>query len=97
MAIFVFAEPLIVILAGREYLEATLPMRVLIWITVLSFLSFQFRFLFAAMGRSRAYVHLVILILVLETGIEAALIPWWGYLGACAGSMSESSFSQWRA
>ncbi len=87
VAIFVFAEPLIVILAGREYLEATLPMRVLIWITVLSFLSFQFRFLFAAMGRSRAYVHLVILILVLEAGIEAALIPWWGYLGACAGSM----------
>jgi O-antigen/teichoic acid export membrane protein len=87
VTICVCARPLILLLAGPEYLEAVVPMRLLIWITSLSFLSYQFRFLFTALGRRRLYSQLVVAILVLEAALEALLIPRWGYFGACAGSM----------
>ena len=86
--IFVLAEPLIEILAGKEYLEAAVPMRILIWVSSLSFLSVQFRFLFTALGRERTYVRLVAVVFVLQLVVEAVLIPYWGYLGACLGCVS---------
>jgi O-antigen/teichoic acid export membrane protein len=81
------AEPLIRLLAGPDYLEAVAPLRVLIWITVLSFLSTQFRFLFAAAGRQQTFARLAGVVLVLEAGLEAVLIPRWSYYGACIGSL----------
>jgi O-antigen/teichoic acid export membrane protein len=81
------AKPLICLLAGDEYLESALPMRLLIWISALSFLSIQFRFLFTAIGRQRLFARLVLAIFLLEAVIEWALIPRWGYMGACAGSL----------
>ena len=88
VAIFVLAEPVVVLLAGRQYLEAAQPMRILIWITSLLFVSVPYRFLFAALGRPRLYLGLVILVLGLAAGIEAALIPSWGYFGAALGSLT---------
>jgi O-antigen/teichoic acid export membrane protein len=87
VAICLTAKPLILLLAGGEYLGAVGPMRALIWIAVLSFLSMQFRFLFAAAGRQRLYAWLVVLVFGVEVVVESALIPWWGYWGACAGSL----------
>jgi O-antigen/teichoic acid export membrane protein len=87
IGICVCAEPVIVLMAGAEYLEAVLPMRLLIWITCLSFLSFQFRYLFTALGQARLYIRLVVPVLLLEAAIEAVLIPWYGQYGACAGSL----------
>jgi O-antigen/teichoic acid export membrane protein len=87
IAICLSAEPLILLLAGPEYLPAVLPMRALIWIAVLSFLSMQFRFLFTAIGRQRLYAWLVVLVFMVEAIVETVLIPWWGYWGACAGTM----------
>lgn len=81
------AEPLILILAGRDYLEAAVPMRVLIWIAILSFLSFPFRFLFTAVGKQKLFAWLVVGVFLLEAVIELSLIPAFGYLGACTGSV----------
>jgi O-antigen/teichoic acid export membrane protein len=88
VAICFCAEPLITLLAGREYQAAVVPMRLLIWITSLSFLSAQFRFLFAAVGKQRLFAWLVILVFTVEAAVELLLIPHWGYFGACAGSVS---------
>jgi stage V sporulation protein B len=87
VAIFVCAEPLVIVLAGPDYLEAVVPLRILIWITSLSFLSFQFAFLLTAVHQQRSYAWLVGLVFVLEAAVELALIPWWSYLGACIGSI----------
>jgi O-antigen/teichoic acid export membrane protein len=87
VAICICAEPVILLLAGPSYLEAVLPMRILIWIATLSFISFQFRFLFTAVGRQRPYAWLVVLVFAIEAAIEVVLIPHWSYLGACTGSM----------
>lgn len=81
------AEPIIVILAGPEFLEAAMPMRVLIWISVLSFLSFPFRFLFTAVGKQALFARLVAAIFLVEAVIETLLIPRFGYMGACTGSV----------
>jgi stage V sporulation protein B len=88
------AEPLVRILGGDDYLEAAVPMRMLIWITVLSFVSIQFRFLFTAMGRQRLFARLVVLVFLIEAVLQLLLIPHWGYFGACAGSLvGEAAFT----
>src|SRR5438105_1753480 len=87
VAIFACAEPLITLLAGPDYVDAVLPLRILIWISTLSFLSMQFRFVFTAVGRQKLFARLAVAVFGLEAAIELALIPWWGYFGACAGSL----------
>jgi O-antigen/teichoic acid export membrane protein len=82
------AEPVIVLLAGRPYLEAALPLRLVVGKAVLALLSTQFAFLFTALGRQRVYVRLVLAVLVLEAGLGALLIPAWGYVGAAAGCVA---------
>ena len=83
----VCAEPVVLLLAGRDYLEASQPLRVVIWISCLSFLSFPFRFLFTASGTPRLYAWLVLAVLTTQTVLGIALIPWWGYWGAWRGSL----------
>jgi O-antigen/teichoic acid export membrane protein len=92
VVISAFAEPIVIALAGPGYRESAIPLRVLIWITSLSFLSFQFRFLFAALGKSQIYLRLIALVFLMEAVVEAALIPSLGYLGACLGSLLGEMF-----
>ena len=87
VAVCLCAEPIVRLLAGDDFLAAALPMRVLIWVAVLSFLSRQLRFLFMALGKQRLFARLVIAVFLLEVAIELVLIPRWGYLGACAGTV----------
>jgi O-antigen/teichoic acid export membrane protein len=88
VAIFVCAEPLVALLAGPQYLEAVYPMRILIWVTALSFLSLQLRFVFTAMGLQHVFARLVFLVFAIEAVLELLLIPRWGYYGACAGTLA---------
>jgi len=88
ICICVYAEPLITIPAGDEYLPAANLLRVLIWIACLTFLSAQFRFLFAALSNQRIYTKMVLAVFAIELVLEAALIPLFGYYGACAGSLT---------
>lgn len=83
--IIVFAEPIVQILAGSEFIEAAAPMRVLIAILVLSYPSTQFRFALTAVGKQRLFTRLVIGGFLFELAVEAALIPRFGYMGACTG------------
>jgi O-antigen/teichoic acid export membrane protein len=88
VGIVVCAAPLITLLAGASYLEATLPMQLLIAKVPLAFVSAHFRFLFTALGRQGVFAALVGGVFALETAVQVALIPHWGYLGACAGSLA---------
>jgi O-antigen/teichoic acid export membrane protein len=86
--IFLFAEPIVRLIAGADYLEAAVPLRVLIWVAVLSFLTMHFRFVMTAIGRQRAYAWLVGGVFAFEAAVELVLIPRLGYLGACAGTLA---------
>jgi O-antigen/teichoic acid export membrane protein len=85
--ICLYAGPLVALLAGPDFGEATLPMQLLIWITALSFLSYPFRYLLTALGRSRTYVRLALLQLLVVAGTQVLLLPSLSYYGACAGSL----------
>jgi O-antigen/teichoic acid export membrane protein len=87
VAICVLAEPLIIFLAGADYLAAAAPMRILIWIATLSFLSVQFRFIFTATGRQGVFAVLMTIVFLIELVVELALIPHWSYFGAATGSL----------
>jgi O-antigen/teichoic acid export membrane protein len=87
IAVCAVAEPLVVLPAGREYAEAATPLRMLIWIVNLSFISTQFRFLFTAIDEQRVFTRLVVPILALKILVELALIPLLGYYGACLGAL----------
>jgi O-antigen/teichoic acid export membrane protein len=86
--ICICAEPLIALLVGREYLDAAVLMRILIWKTALSFLTVQFRFLFAAVSQQRIYARVVLGVLVFEALVELSMICWLGSLGACIGCLA---------
>jgi O-antigen/teichoic acid export membrane protein len=87
VAICVCAEVVVTTLAGPDYLESAQPLRILIWIACLSFLSFPLGLLFAALSQQRLYARLVLGVFLLELILELALIPIWGYYGACTGSI----------
>jgi O-antigen/teichoic acid export membrane protein len=94
LCVSAYAGPVVALLAGPEFAAAAVPMRILAWIVSLSFLSFQFRFVLAALGKAQAYVRLAVAVLLLEVCLELALIPRWGYLGACAGlAVGEVTFA----
>ena len=67
IAVCAVAEPLVVLPAGTEFAEAATPLRLLIWIVNLSFISTQFRFLFTAIDQQRMFTRLVVPILVLKS------------------------------
>jgi len=87
LSIFFMAAPLIMTLGGEEYADSILMLRLLIWITCLSFLSMQFRFVMTAIGKQRVFARLVFAVFAIEVGVETMLIPYWGGFGACAGSL----------
>jgi O-antigen/teichoic acid export membrane protein len=87
VAIGIAADPLVSALAGPAYRDAVLPMQISSWIVPCLFVSVQFRFLFAALGQSRLYIRLVVAALVLQGALVAAMIPAWGYTGACVGAL----------
>ena len=87
IVIFASAERFVLLVAGPQYVESAIPLRLVIWITVLSFFTMHFRFVLAALGRSATYAWLVTGTLALEAIVELALIPRWGYMGAAAGSL----------
>ncbi len=85
VGVFVYAEPLVVLLGGREFLVAAVPMRILIWCTTLSYLTIPFRFLFTALGKQQVFARLMVLLFVVEVVVETSAIPRFSYFGACAG------------
>jgi O-antigen/teichoic acid export membrane protein len=85
VTIAALAEPIIRVVAGPAFLDAVAPMRVLAFVLVLSYPSTQFRFALTACGRQKLFTWLALAGLVFETAVEAALIPRFGYMGACTG------------
>jgi O-antigen/teichoic acid export membrane protein len=88
------SEAVVLLLGGEDFREAAQPLSMIIWIVCLSYVSFQYRFLFTAMNRSRMYVSLVGAVLVIQAVIDLLLIPHFSYFGACAGSLvAETTFT----
>lgn len=85
ITVFVLSEPLVLFLAGPEFADAVLPMRVLAAVLLFSYPSTKFRFILTAIGRQRLFAAIVLTGLLFEAALEASLIPFFGYMGACTG------------
>lgn len=81
------AEVIVTFLAGEGFLEATLPMRILVWSTSFYFMTLPFRYVFTALGKQRTYTRLVLVVFVVEAGLETALVPRWSYYGTSVGTL----------
>jgi O-antigen/teichoic acid export membrane protein len=85
LALCFLAEPVVAIIAGRDYLAAAVPMRIVAWNALLLSLSASLRFLLVAVGAPRLYGLSAAVALFIEIVALLALIPQFGYFGACAG------------
>jgi PST family polysaccharide transporter len=79
------ATPLILATAGEQFAAAARPLQLLIWSTVLIFISAQLRFAFMALDEEQSYWRMIGYSLIVKVGLELALIWAWGLYGACAG------------
>jgi O-antigen/teichoic acid export membrane protein len=86
-ALYWFAEPIVVIIAGRDYLAAAVPMRIVAGNAILISLSAPLRFLLVALGVPRWYSASAVAGLLVEIAALFVLIPRFGYFGACAAIM----------
>ena len=84
---FIFAEPAALFLGGTGYLDAVAPMRVLSVVASLLFVSIPFRFLFAAMAKTKIYFLLVLMTLAFESTWGLLVIPSWDLIGASIGNL----------
>jgi O-antigen/teichoic acid export membrane protein len=85
--ISVGAEHFIALLAGHEYVDAALPMRLLVWKILFASLAIQYRFVFAAIGKLSTLARIALFATALDVATELVLIPFWGYFGACSGTL----------
>jgi len=81
------ARPLILATAGADFLDAVLPLQILMAMTGLFFLNAQLRFILTAMNAQQKYGWLVTSVLGLKLALELALIPLFGLYGACFGAL----------
>jgi O-antigen/teichoic acid export membrane protein len=83
----VCARPLILATAGPEFVDATVPLQMLIWATALIFINAQLRFVLTALDAERAYRRLIIWVLAAKVSMLLVLIPLFGIYGACLGNL----------
>jgi stage V sporulation protein B len=81
------AEPMILATAGPKFVEAALPLKILIWATAFIFINAQLRFMLTALDAERTYWRLICWALAIKVALEAVLIPIWGLYGACIGNL----------
>jgi len=84
-AMWLLAEPIVVLLGGESYSEAAAPMRILATILLFSFPTALFRFALTAVNKQSLYTKLVLTTLLFQIALETALILAIGTMGACYG------------
>lgn len=83
----VFAEPIVYILYGNDYLPAAAPLRVITWYTAFSYLGVA-RNAWVVCYRKQNYLkYLYVGAAVLNVGLNMLMIPLWGASGAAAASL----------
>ena len=83
----VFAEPIVYILYGNDYLPAAAPLRVITWYTAFSYLGVA-RNAWVVCYRKQNYLkYLYVGAAILNVGLNMLMIPLWGASGAAAASL----------
>ncbi len=89
--LIIFSKYIVLILYGREFLPAHVPMSILFGSTLLSAFTFFLGKLFLGQGRPRVYLFAGAAALVTTIGLDVLLIPLYGLVGAAIANTSGSS------
>lgn len=85
--VFIFAEPIVIILAGREYLEATLVLKILVIAGLIKPWGRLFGITLDAIGQPVLNFRMLMLSLVINIILNATLIPIMGLEGAAIATL----------
>jgi O-antigen/teichoic acid export membrane protein len=80
------APQIVRLVAGTDFSDAELPLRIVIFGTGVSFLATLFGYVLVALDRQRNGVWLSLLTLLVNLGLNLALIPPYGYVAAAAAA-----------
>lgn len=84
VGLFLLARPVVRLLFhGRDFQPAATGLAVMSLGLVVFFLNISYRYVLAALDRQRQFLHAILAGLAANVALCAALIPRFGYLGAC--------------
>jgi O-antigen/teichoic acid export membrane protein len=88
VATTILADKIILLIFGRDFMEAVIVLKILIWMVIFLFMEFLFNAVFVSLRKQwlTAVSNAVMFTINLVLGL--LLIPAYGYMGACAGTMS---------
>lgn len=85
LLLFVFAEPVVETLLGREYLPQTATaLAILIWFLPLSYLNGTLQYVVIASDRQWRLTPILLAATLVNVGLNLALVPIWGFVAAAA-------------
>lgn len=87
-ALVVLCRPLVVLLFGRPFAEAAPALAVLAPVAVLLLPASLATYTFTALGRQDAYTRCAGLALAVNLGLDLALIPGYGFMGAAIATLA---------
>ncbi|MGH9790076.1 MAG: polysaccharide biosynthesis C-terminal domain-containing protein, partial [Candidatus Acidiferrales bacterium] len=82
------AEPLIALLFGAQYAESAGPLKLLVWSAVLVILRGSYRHALNAAGMQNLDLRCAVVSCSLNVGLNLALIPRYGVMGAAAATVA---------
>ncbi|WP_425397965.1 flippase [Aeoliella sp.] len=88
IGITVCAGPFILATAGPKFTDAILPLQIVIWATIVTFINTQLRFAFTAFNAEHKYWRLCCGSLIAKAIVCTALITTFGLYGACIGLLA---------
>ncbi len=82
-----FADEIILILAGTKFLKASISFQILIWLIIFSFNDFLQSLTLVALDKQRLLIIQNVICLIVNLMLDLALVPWYGYIGACIATL----------
>jgi len=87
LVIFYVAEPLVLTISGREFSDAYLALRVLIWSQIFVYARLISAGILVAIDQQKVVLIFTSVSVLANIGLDLLLIPRMGYLGACWGTV----------
>jgi O-antigen/teichoic acid export membrane protein len=88
VAVTILADKIVLIIFGKDFIQAASVLQILIWMVILMFPESLFNAVLVSIGKQwfSAVTHAVMF--TINLGVDLILIPVYGFMGACIGAMS---------
>ena len=87
LMVYCAARPLVVAIGGEEFVEAAVALQILIWSQIFVYARIMCANLFVAVDEQRVMLTLTSIAVAANVVLDLLLIPRWGFVGACWGTL----------